>query len=113
MVEIGKLYSFSAREIECIEALNTNGKFRLTIHTKSGKSYSVDYVMESARDIAQAGIIRQFDRDVLDVEQRILNRLYLIQTVVERIDKRQPRIWRQLKALLGIKMEDESDDKEN
>lgn len=110
MVEIGKLYSVSAREIECIEALNTaTGRFRLTIYTKSGRNYSVDYQNESARDLAQASIIRQYDRDVLETEQKLLNRLYLIQSVVERIDKRQLRIWRQLKSLLGVKMEEEAD----
>lgn len=106
MVEIGRIYSFSAREIECIEASNTGGRFRLTVHMKSGKSYSVDYATENARDLAQAGIIRQFDRDVTELEQKILNRLYLIQNTVERTDKRQLRIWRQLKALLGVEAED-------
>lgn len=109
MVEIGKLYSFSAREIECIEAQNTNGQFRLTVHMKSGKSYSANYASEAARDAAQAGIIRQFDRDISEVDQKILNRLYLIQSTVERTDKRQLRIWRQLKALIGIKPEDDAD----
>lgn len=106
MVEIGKLYCFSAREIECIEASNVTGRFRLTVHMKSGKSYSVDYANESARDIAQAGIIRQFDRDISELDQKILNQLYLIQGTVERTDKRQLRIWRQLKALLGTEVED-------
>lgn len=111
MVEIGKLYSFSAREIECIESSNIagNGRYRLTIHMKSGKSYSVDYANESARDTAHAGVIRQFDRDILEVEQKMLNRLYLIQSIVERTDKRQLRIWRQLKLLLGVKTEDDGD----
>lgn len=106
MVEIGRVYSLSAREIECIEALNTNGRFRLTVHTKSGKSYSVDYSTEAARNTAHAGAVRQFERDVLETEQKILNRLYLIQGTVERTDKRQLRIWRQLKALLGTEVED-------
>ena len=106
MVEIGRVYSLSAREIECFEALNTNGRFRLTVHTKSGKSYSLDYATESARNSAQAAAVRQFERDVSEMEQKILNRLYLIQGTVERTDKRQLRIWRQLKALLGTEVED-------
>lgn len=106
MIELGRVYSFSAREIECIEALNTNGRFRLTVHTKSGKSYSLDYATESARNSAQAAAVRQFERDVSEMEQKILNRLYLIQNTVERTDKRQLRIWRQLKALLGVEAED-------
>lgn len=109
MVEIGRVYSLSAREIECIEALNTNGRFRLTVHTKSGKSYSVDYSTEAARNSAQAVAVRQYERDVTEMEQKILNRLYLIQGTVERTDKRQLRIWRQLKVLVGIKPEDDTD----
>lgn len=107
MVEIGRIYSFSAREIECIEASNTGGRFRLTVHTKSGKSYSVDYSTEAARNLAQAAAVRQHERDVTEMEQKILNRLYLIQGTVERTDKRQLRIWRQLKALLGTEVEEE------
>lgn len=107
MVELGRIYSLSAREIECIEALNTNGRFRLTVHTKSGKSYSVDYSTEAARNSAHAGAVRQFERDTSELEQKILNRLYLIQHCTERMDKRQLRIWRQLKALLGIEVEEE------
>lgn len=104
MVNLSNLYFFSAKEIECIEpySVKVNDRYRLTVYTKSGKSYSASYANVKERDSAKTDLIRQIERATTEHEQKVLNRLYLIQNTAERMDKRQLKIWRQLKDLLGI-----------
>lgn len=82
MIAWSKYFHFNAEDVEYIEAIDsTSGEYpyRLTVHLKSGNAPSVSYQDSKSRDTARN----------------------------ERIERRQLRIWRQLKALLGISMENE------
>lgn len=53
---------------------------------------------------------RQIDSEKRRDAEKIHNALlYILRDSVNRIDKRQLRIWRQLRDLLGLNVEDEND----
>ena len=48
----------------------------------------------------------QIDREKRQDIDKIHTALYLLQDSINRIDKRQLRIWKQLKELLGVRVEE-------
>ena len=52
---------------------------------------------------------RQIDSEKRRDAEKIYNALYILRDTVNRIDKRQLRIWRQLRDLLGLNVEEEND----
>lgn len=83
--------------------------YRLTIRCKSGREYSVNYADETSRDRIAKQFAQQVERSVRDRDrtmEAIFNRLYLMDDRLRRVDKRGLRIWQQLKALLGVEVEE-------
>ena len=112
MIAFDSFYRFSASEVEYIEAVNaTSGDhpYRLTVHFKSGQSCSVSYADKKSRDSDRDRIVREIEHEIRCDAERTLNMITLVKYAVERIDKRQLRIWRQLKALLGVQTEEDTD----
>lgn len=110
MVTWSDYYRFNAQEVEAIgtsEKVSNTHPYALTVFLKSGNKFSVSYADEAARRCAMVDLARQIEREMSKTENEIRNRLYLILDSVNRIDKRQLRIWRQLRDLLDIKAEDE------
>lgn len=110
MIAWSKYFHFNAEDVEYIEAIDsTSGEYpyRLTVHLKSGNAPSVSYKDSKSRDTARNELVRLVDRVRHEDTEKILNQLTLLKYSNERIERRQLRIWRQLKALLGISMEDE------
>ena len=105
MIAWSKYFHFNAEDVEYIEA--TEYPYRLTVHLKSGNAPSVSYQDSKSRDTARNELVRLVDRVRREDTEKILNQLTLLNYSNERIERRQLRIWRQLKALLGISMEDE------
>lgn len=105
MIEFGSHFSIAAEQIEYM-ATDSEGAggypYRLTVYLKSGRACAVSYKSEEGRDAEKARVARQVDAERHAYDERILNRLYLIKDVVERVDKRQLRVWRQLKELLRL-----------
>ena len=60
-----------------------------------------------ARGTAKAELVRQVEYQKRQESEKLLSMLYNIKYSVERIDKRELRIWRQLRDLLGIRVEEE------
>ena len=112
MISFDSYYRFSAGDVEYIEAVNAtpgDHPYRLTVHFKSGKSVSVGYANKKARDSDRDRMVREIERETRHDAERVLNTLFLIKHTAERIDKRQLKIWRQLKALLGVQTEEDTD----
>lgn len=110
MISFSKYYHFTAEDVEFIEAVdNTVGDYpyKLIVHFKSGKSCSVNYNDSKSRDTVRNNMVRQIECEKRTDTEKTLNMLALLNYAVERIDKRQLRIWRQLKALLGVPVEEE------
>lgn len=111
MIEFNGNY-FAASEVECItkyKSGNTEYPFGLRVTFKSGRNLGVDYQSETQRNRDATILQGKVGSELNSVYERIWNRLYLIDDSVKRIDKRQLRIWRQLKALLGLKGPSEDD----
>ncbi len=110
MVVWGEFYRFSAEEVESIGASTVESNthpFLLTVYFKSGKNLSVCYGTEKHRKAAMIDLARQIDSEKRRDAEKIHIALSLLQGGVNRMEKRQLRIWRQLKELLGIKTEEE------
>lgn len=110
MIAFSRYYNFSAEEVECIEATDSDSNkdypYRLTVHTKSGQAFSVNYKDSKSRDTDKAELVRQIDFQKRQESEKVLPMLYSIKYTVERIDRRELRIWRQLRDLLGIRVEE-------
>ncbi len=104
MIALSKFFNINAEDVEYIEATNsTSGDhpYHLTVHLKSANVLSVSYRDSKSRDSARNELVRLVDqarREDEDIEK--------ILSTVKRIDRRQLRIWRQIKSLLGISMEE-------
>lgn len=108
MVAWSEYYRFPAESVEAIGTSDgTSGThpYMLTIYLNSGKTLSVSYTDKQSRKAAMLDLSRQIDREKRQDMEKIHNALYLLRDSVNRIDKRQLRIWRQLRDLLGVKSE--------
>ena len=112
MVVWSEYYRFPAESVEAIGTSDgTSGThpYMLTVYLKIGKTLSVSYTDKQIRKAAMLDLSRQIDSEKRRDTEKIQNSLYILRDSVNRIDKRQLRIWRQLKSLLGVKVEDELD----
>ena len=114
MVVWSEYYRFSAEEVESVETSEGNigsHPFKLTVNFKSGRRLSVNYPDMASRKAAFVDISRQIDSEKRRDYEKILNALYILKDSVNRIDKRQLRIWKQLNELLGVKAGEKEDGK--
>lgn len=107
MIVWSKYYRFPAEEVSCVEATSNNGEtkfpYKLTVYLKSGTSFAVSYADEKSRSKDMDSIVRQVDIARRNDYEKLYNQIYLLRDTISRIDKRQLRIWRQLRDLLGVK----------
>lgn len=108
MVTLNKYYHFSANEIEFVEVSTVPGDFpyRITVHLKSGAQVYLNYKTESNRDSDRYNLVRQIECEQKGDCERLYNEIYLLKNDVKTLNHRQLRIWRQLRDLLSLKMED-------
>ena len=105
MVVWSEHFMFSADEVEAIGKTDSNigsHPYRLTVYFKSGRDVSINYADMNSRKKAMNDLARQIDREKRQDAEKIHTALYLLQDATNRIDKRQLRIWKQLKMLLGV-----------
>jgi len=115
MVQWDEFYRFSAEEVESIGASTVESNthpFSLTVYLKSGNKLSVCYGTEKHRKAVMIDLARQIDGEKRRDAEKIHIALSLLQGGVNRMEKRQLRIWRQLKELLGLKIDGEGEDAE-
>ena len=112
MIVWSSYYRFCADEIEAIGTSDSGTgthPFVLTVYFKSGLKLSVSYVDMEQMKATMLDLTRQIDREKKSDAEKIHNALYLLRDVTNRMDKRQLRIWKQLKTLLGVKVEEFDD----
>ena len=112
MVVLCDYYRFSAEDVEALgvdDKTSGTHQYMLTVYLKSGRSFSVSYKDKQSRRAAMLDISRQIDSERRRDAEKIHNALYILLDSVKRIDKRQLRIWRQLRDLLGLNVEEEND----
>lgn len=106
MIDFGNFYHFAPEQVECLEVENawgqTKEKYALWVHMKSGKKFGISYTTQQARDEAHRSLAHRINAALRQDADRFHTRLYLVEDTVKRIDKRQLKIWRQLKALLQL-----------
>lgn len=110
MVVWSDYYRFSAEDVEAIGTTdNSSGThpYVLTVYTKIGNKFSVSYADKQSRKATMVDLSRQIDSEKRRDAEKIHNALFIVQDSIKRIDKRQIRIWRQLRDLLGAKVDEE------
>ena len=111
MVVWSDYYRFSAEDVEALgvdDKTSGTHPYTLTVYLKSGRNFSVSYMDKQSRRAAMLDLSRQIDSERRRDAEKIHNALYILRDSVNRIDKRQLRIWRQLRDLLGINVEEEN-----
>lgn len=108
MVTLNKYYHFSANEIEYVEFSTVSGDFpyKITVHLKSGAQVSVSYKTENNRDSDRYNLVKQIECEQKRDFERLWNEIYLLKSDVTTLNHRQLRIWRQLRDLLKVKVEE-------
>ena len=109
MVVWSEHYMFSAEEVEAIGKSDSgigSHPYMLTVYFKSGNKLSINYPSIHSSKEAMSDLRRQIDREKRQDTEKIHNALYLLMDSIGRIDKRQLRIWKQLKTLLGVNVEE-------
>ena len=108
MVAWSDYYQFSAEDVEAIGITDNKSSehpYSMTVYLKSGNRFSLSYADKASRIAAMHNLSRDIDREKRRDAESIHNALYILRDSVQRIDKRQLRIWRQLRDLLGLKGE--------
>lgn len=113
MVEFGGRYYIDPAQVEYISTADPQGAiiedshpYDLTVHLLSGKTLSLCYSTKAMRDAERKKLVSDTQNTQSDNSETVLYKLRLLQADVSRIDKRQIRIWQQLKKLLGIQDEE-------
>lgn len=110
MVDFEGYYSFAADQVECVERVtnkdNTTYPFTVYVILKSGRKLGVNYKTQKDADNAKRVIVNRISFALRNDYEQLYNKLYLVEDCVKRIDKRQLRIWRQLRALLHLAVEE-------
>ena len=109
MISLGKYYHFMAKDVEYVEALKVNSvpySYQLTVCFRSGRKLSIAYTKEEDCKAEHARVIRQIEMEQRREKDEIMSSLSILHMVVNRIDSRQLRIWRQLEKLLKIHVEE-------
>lgn len=108
MIDFDKYFAFPADQVECITRGTTSDPeypVSLTVYLKSGRNLTVNYRTEKNAENVKRDLMRRIENSRRSDYEQIYNKVYLIEDAVRRIDKRQLKIWRQLRDLLGVKTE--------
>ena len=111
MVEFSSYYYINEADVVAILKSEEEGTypFNLKVRTRDGNEYSVNYRCKDQRARAAQKIAEQVDRAAranTRTLESIYNKLYLMEDQTRRADKRTLRIWQQLKALLGVEVQE-------
>lgn len=100
----------SADMIETIEKRNSRDKdypYLISVRLRNGKTFSLSYKNESRRNADAFSYAKAVEREKNKELDEILASFIDLKWTINRVDKRQLRIWRKLKALLNLKDDEE------
>ena len=109
MICFGSYYHFSGEDVEYISLTNVGGEYpyKLMVFLRSGRCFSVSYKIPKDAEKERDRLVHSVDTERNAQSQRVLSKLQLLDYSMRTIDRRQLRIWRQLKALLGVTVDEE------
>ena len=109
MICFGLYYHFSGEDVEYISLTNVGVEYpyKLMVFLRSGRSFSVSYKIQKDAEKERDRLVHSVDTERNAQSQRVLSKLQLLDYSMRTIDRRQLRIWRQLKALLGVTVDEE------
>ena len=109
MIDFEGYYSIAVERVEYISmSSKENGDYpyTLSVHLESERALSVSYRNKDACAAARNKLCQQIEAERRRSSDEIIARLSIIRDGVERVDKRQFRIWKQLKTLLNVEPEE-------
>ncbi len=109
MVKFSSYHYINPKEVESVSVCKTESEYPydLKVRMKSGKELVVSYIQICDRDRARDNLIIDIQRALREEQVSMSNVLTRIENELHIIDKRQLRVWRQLKQLLGISIEED------
>lgn len=102
MVNFAGYHYIAATEIAVVSSKTdkeTVYPYGISVILKSGKELIVNWKQQNDRDEEYRNLLLQIDRELRQDYEKIYNQLYLLRDSVSRVDKRQLRIWKQLRDL--------------
>lgn len=107
MIYFEKYYNIIGSEVEYISVSTKEGDYPyvLSVHLKSGASLSVNYKSEEICNSTRYNLILQIEQERRSDYEKLYHKIDLLCSNVKTINGRQLRIWRQLRDLLGLKVE--------
>ena len=105
MINLGGYYSVDAEKVDYVAIKNggSNAPYGLFLVLSSGQEIGVWYQTEDARQRARETLVRQLEMEK-GCKAQLENRLILIWNGIDKLEKRQLRIYRQLRKLLGTEV---------
>lgn len=109
MIDFEGCYLISAGQIEYIDTYNeeNTGWYGLNVHLLGGRVLTVKYRTKMGRDDGRKRMYQKVEDERRRDAENIENRLYLIEQAIKGVDKRQYKIWKQLKSLLRLGQDNE------
>lgn len=109
MICFGSHYHFFGEDVEYISLTNVGGEYpyKLMVFLRSGRCFSVSYKIPKDAEKERDRLVHGVDTARNAQSQRVLNKLQLLDYSIRTIDRRQLRVLRQLKALLGVTVDEE------
>lgn len=111
MIDFEGYYFFPAEEVGSVHLHTVTGEYpyALTVHLKSGRDHTINYKEVEGRNKAARNLRSRIEMDLRETRADVRNALFLLNDEIKRIDKRQLRIWQQLKRLLNIKGQEDAE----
>lgn len=109
MIEFGSDSAIAESEIVCIRAEQSGREdypYRLVARIKNGQEYGVDYKEKKDRDTERRRVVAEIELKNRKSKEATEVKLLQPKNGIERLERRPKRIWRQLKDLLGVKVEE-------
>ena len=109
MVRFDEDHYFDANEIAYVRKKNDLSEkylYQIFVGMKNGKEYGVSYLNEKDRDDEHCRLIYDIERERRQPTENLRWEIKAIKNALGTMDKRQKRIWRQLKDLLNLKEEE-------
>lgn len=108
MIDFEGYYLVNAEQIAYIDITDeSSGWYNLNVRLLCGQVVTVRYRTKTARDEGRKKLHGQIESERRQDAENIQSRLYRIEQAVNGVDKRQFKIWKQLKILLKLGQDNE------
>ncbi len=109
MIQFEEYYCFPADQVVCVKATEGSDGYLLTVFLKNGTNVGVTYKVKKQRDDAKTSLVIRIERELAREESRLetlSENAYLLKRSLDRLDKRQQKIFKMLNSVLKQKQEE-------